>query len=139
MQERGHVRIRQERARTRILFSVLMIPVMYVIFLIPLIMVPLATAQDSRPVAVIHGDSHASVRQTVYLDGSMSSDPKGLGLSFQWTLVSSPTGSSATFADDTNSQVKFEADAVGMFRVKLVVNNGLLDSAPTYYTIRVTE
>jgi len=69
----------------------------------------------------------------------MSSDPKGLGLSFQWTLVSSPTGSSATFADDTNSQVKFEADAVGMFRVKLVVNNGLLDSAPTYYTIRVTE
>ena len=101
--------------------------------------VSLAAAQDSKPIAVINGTSNVSVRQTVYLDGTMSSDPNGLGLSFRWTLVSSPEGSSAVLVDDTNSQAKFEADAVGIFKVRLVVNNGLTDSTPSYYTITVTE
>ena len=109
------------------------------ILLTPTVMVSLATAQDSKPVAVINGDSNVSVRQTVYLDGTMSSDPNRLRLNFQWTLVSIPEGSTAVLVDDTNSQAKFEADAVGIFKVKLVVNNGLVDSTPTYYTITVTK
>jgi hypothetical protein len=121
-------------------FSVLMmITLMCSILLTPAIMVPLATAQDSKPVAVINGDSHVSLRQTVYLDGTMSSDPKGLGLNYKWTLVSSPERSTAVIGDDTNTQAKFEADALGIFKVKLVVNNGLVDSTPSYYTITVTE
>ena len=103
------------------------------------IMVSTATAQDSKPVAVINGDSHVSVRQTVYLDGTMSSDPEKRELNYQWTLVSSPEGSSAVLRDDANSQTKFEADAIGIFKVKLVVNNGLVDSDPSYYTITVTK
>jgi hypothetical protein len=102
-------------------------------------MVSLATAQDSKPVAIINGDSNVSVRQTVYLDGTMSSDPNGLGLNFRWTLVSIPEGSTAVLVDDSNSQAKFEADAVGIFKMKLVVNNGLVDSTPAYYTITVTK
>jgi len=124
----------------RIAFSVLiMITVMCGILLTPAIMIPLATAQDSKPVAVINGDSNVSLRQTVYLDGTMSSDPTGLGLNFQWTLVSIPEGSTASLGDDSNSQAKFEADAVGIFKVKLVVNNGQVDSTPAYYTITVTK
>jgi hypothetical protein len=132
--------LRVPQRQIRIAFSVLMrITVTCGILLTPALMVPSATAQDSKPVAVINGDSHVSLRQTVYLDGTMSSDPKGLGLNYQWTLVSSPERSTAVIADDTNSQAKFEADAVGIFKVKLVVNNGLVDSTPFYYTISVTE
>ena len=132
--------VRVAQKQTRIICSVLMvITVTCGILLTPVIMVSLATAQDSKPVAVINGDSNVSVRQTVYLDGTMSSDPNGLGLNYRWTLVSSPEGSTAVLGDDTNSQAKFEADAVGIFKVKLVVNNGLVDSAPAYYTIIVTN
>jgi hypothetical protein len=97
------------------------------------------TIQNEMNDRAINGDANVSVGQTVYLDGTMSSDPKGLGLSYQWTLVSSPEGSAAVLRDDTNSQTKFDADAAGIFKVKLVVNNGLLDSAPSYYTIRVNK
>ncbi|HUO77897.1 MAG TPA: hypothetical protein VMU21_10015 [Thermodesulfovibrionales bacterium] len=132
--------VRVAQKETRIVCSVLMvITVTCGILLTPVIMVSLVTAQDSKPTAVINGDSNVSVRQTVYLDGTMSSDPNGLGLNFRWTLVSIPEGSTAVLADDTNSQVKFEADAVGIFKVKLVVNNGLVDSTPAYYTITVTK
>lgn len=121
-------------------FSVLMMTtLMCGILLTSEIMVPLAAAQDSKPVAVINGDSHVSLRQTVYLDGTMSSDPKKLELNYQWTLVSSPEGSTAVLRGDNRSQAKFEADTVGIFKVKLVVNNGLEDSTPSYYTITVKE
>jgi len=123
----------------RIAFSVFIIITTCAILLPSPVMVPSATAQEMKPVAVINGDSNVSVGQTAYLDGTMSSDPQGLGLNYQWTLVSSPIGSSAVLVDDATSQAKFEADAIGIFKVKLIVNNGLLDSAPTYYTIAVTK
>ena len=139
MENRDDLQILQTKIRIP-LFSVLMIiPLMCAILLTPAIMVSLATAQDSKPAAVINGDSNVSVGQTVYLDGTMSSDSQGLGLNYQWTLVSSPEGSTAVLADDTNSQTKFEADAAGIFKVRLIVNNGLVDSSPSYYTIRVTK
>jgi len=132
--------IRVAQKQTSIVRSVLMvITITCGILLTPSIMVSLATAQDSKPVAIINGDSNVSVRQTVYLDGTMSSDPNGLGLNFRWTLVSIPEGSTAVLVDDSNSQAKFEADAVGIFKMKLVVNNGLVDSTPAYYTITVTK
>ena len=132
--------IRVAQKQTSIVRSVLMvITITCGILLTPSIMVSLATAQDSKPVAIINGDSNVSVRQTVYLDGTMSSDPNGLGLNFRWTLTSIPEGSTAVLVDDTNSQAKFEADAVGIFKMKLVVNNGLVDSTPAYYTITVTK
>jgi len=117
----------------------ILIVLSWCIGLAPGTMVSTATAQDSKPVAVINGDSHVSMRQTVYLDGTMSSDSEKRELNYQWTLVSSPEGSSAVLRDDANSQTKFEADAVGIFKVKLVVNNGLVDSNPSYYTITVTK
>ena len=132
--------IRVAQKQTSIVCSLLMvITITCGILLTPSIMVSLATAQDSKPVAIINGDSNVSVRQTVYLDGTMSSDPNGLGLNFRWTLVSIPEGSTAVLVDDSNSQAKFQADAVGIFKMKLVVNNGLVDSTPAYYTITVTK
>lgn len=119
--------------------ALMMITLMCIVLLTPSIMVPLAAAQDSIPVAIIHGDSHVSMRQIVYLDGTMSYDPKRRGLKFKWTIVETPRDSTAVLVDSTNTQAKFEADALGIFRVELVVNNGLVDSDPSYYTISVIE
>jgi hypothetical protein len=79
-----------------------------------------------------------SAGQTVYLDGTFSSDPGGGSLSFRWTLESRPAGSVATVTDSTNAHAQFDADVAGVYKVRLVVNNGFNDSEPVYATVIVT-
>lgn len=93
---------------------------------------------DSIPVAVIDGTMKVSAGQTVYLDGNFSSDPGGGALSFRWTLESRPEGSVATVTDSTNANAQFDADVAGIYKVRLVVNNGFNDSEPVYATVMVT-
>jgi hypothetical protein len=96
-------------------------------------------ADNGKPVAVLDGTFNVKQGETVYLDASESSDPGGAELDYNWTLLSTPEGSSAVLDDSFDSQASFDADAVGTYRVKLVVNNGLTDSDPVYAEILVTE
>jgi chitinase len=100
-----------------------------------------ALAEDNKPVAVIDGTLQVTVGTTVYLDGTSSSDPGSGGfasLNYNWTLISSPSGSSAVLSP-SGAQVSFEADVAGTYKVKLVVNDGSTDSAPAYAEITATE
>jgi hypothetical protein len=97
------------------------------------------SAAEGKPIAVIEGTLNVKQGQTVSLDGSESSDPGDAPLDYQWTLLSAPEGSQAILDDSSESEASFEADAVGKYRVKLVVNNGLTDSDPVYVEITVTE
>jgi hypothetical protein len=96
-------------------------------------------ADNGKPVAVLDGTFNVRQSETVYLDASESSDPGGAELDYSWTLLSTPEGSSAVLDDSFESQASFDADAVGKYKVKLVVNNGLTDSDPAYAEITVTE
>lgn len=98
-----------------------------------------ADADDEKPIAVIDGTLKVTVGKTVYLDGSLSKDPGGNALNYQWTLESAPQGSNVIIDDDSSTQAKFDPDVVGTYRVKLVVNNGSVDSNPAYATITVTK
>ena len=113
---------------------------MTVLILTGLIMIPRdAPAQDSKPIAVIDGTLNVTVGKTVYLDGTLSSDPSGANLDYRWALLLSPNGSQTILLSSSDPQASFEADVAGTYRVKLIVNNGLTDSAPAYATITVTE
>lgn len=72
----------------------------------------------------------------VSLDGSKSSDPQGLPLSYSWTFRSVPAGSAARFADPHRASVTFTADLAGTYEVELVVDNGMKQSVPA--TVSVT-
>ena len=73
--------------------------------------------------------------QTVQLNGTGSSDPEGMLLTFKWALVSRPMGSTATLSDTTIADPVFVADRTGMYVAQLIVNDGTVDSAPSSVTI----
>jgi len=65
---------------------------------------------------------------TVSLDGSGSSDADGDGLTYSWSLISVPSGSSLTDADigsASSALASFTPDATGTYVAELTVDDGI--------------
>jgi hypothetical protein len=86
---------------------------------------------DDRPNADAGEDQVVATGETVLLDGSASSDPNGDELTFGWTLVSKPDGSTASLADADTATPSFVADLAGEYEVMLVVSDGVLSDDDT--------
>ena len=91
-------------------------------------------------VASYTDESSLYLCDVLYLDGSSSTDPGGLGLDYQWELVAAPASSSLTTADidtATDVQPEFMPDAAGTYVFSLVVYNGFEYSHPSYLTVDI--
>jgi hypothetical protein len=69
------------------------------------------------------------------LDGSGSTDPGGLTLTYAWTLVSTPAGSAAVLSSATVAKPTFVADKPGSYKAQLIVSNGSQSSPAATVTI----
>jgi len=87
------------------------------------------------PVANAGLPQTVSVGATVQLDGSGSTDPGGLSLTYAWTLVSTPTGSAAVLSSAAAAKPTFVADKAGSYRAQLIVSNGAQSSSAVTVTI----
>jgi YD repeat-containing protein len=85
---------------------------------------------NTPPVANAGSDQTATVGTTVALDGSGSSDVDGNSLTYAWSLVSRPAGSTATLTGATTVNPTFVLDKAGTYGVQLLVNDGSANSAP---------
>jgi len=86
---------------------------------------------NSAPVANAGEDQViADVGTTVQLDGSQSTDPDGDAIAFAWAITTKPDGSLAALSDSTADKPTFVADVRGEYVIELVVNDGLISSAP---------
>jgi hypothetical protein len=56
---------------------------------------------NQPPVANAGANQSVTLGSTVQLDGSGSTDPNGLALTYQWSLISKPSGSNATLNNTT--------------------------------------
>ena len=94
-----------------------------------------ASGANSAPVANPGNSQSVVVGALVNMDGSGSTDANGDPLTFKWTLLGKPTGSTAILTNPTYPNPKFTADLPGNYVLSLVVNDGKVDSAQTATTI----
>ena len=90
------------------------------------------------PVANAGTDQSISVGKTVTLDGGGSNDANGDPLSFNWSLISKPTGSNAGLSATDISMPTFDVDLAGIYIAQLVVNDGIVNSIPDTTEITAT-
>jgi hypothetical protein len=91
--------------------------------------------ENSPPVADAGTDQTARVGDLVTLFGGASSDVDGDSLSFFWTLITVPDGSSVLLSDPEAVNPSFVVDVSGTFVAELIVNDGKVDSTPDTVTI----
>jgi hypothetical protein len=92
-------------------------------------------SMNTPPVADAGVEQIVPTGNEVTLDGSNSNDPDGDDLTFAWTIVDAPQGSSATLSDSAAVAPAFTADLEGAYTIQLVVNDGNMDSDPATVTI----
>ncbi len=94
---------------------------------------------NQRPVANAGPDQTVFRGAVVTLNGSASRDPEGATLTYQWTLISQPTGSSVTLNNPTSVKPQFTPLILGNYLFQLVVNDGESNSAPDSVQITVVN
>ena len=75
----------------------------------------------------------------ITLNGSASFDLNSNPLTYSWTLLSKPAGSAAALANPTSATPTFTVDRAGDYTIRLIVNDGTVDSAPDSVTISTSN
>jgi RHS repeat-associated protein len=90
---------------------------------------------NDPPTAVAGSTQTVAEGDTVYLDGSGSSDVENDPITYHWSFTSLPSGSAAALSDSTAPDPTFVADLAGSYSVRLMVHDGSLDSEPDSVSI----
>ena len=91
----------------------------------------LTVAISNNPPVANSGDAQSvGVGTIVQLDGYLSSDPDGNPLAYRWSFTLKPDQSQATLNQADSVNPNFVPDVAGIYQVQLVVNDGMVDSAP---------
>ena len=94
-----------------------------------------ASAANVQPVAKTGADQSVVLGTVVTLDGSGSTDANNDTLTYKWSLVGKPSGSTASLSSLTSAKPSFTADVVGVYVATLMVNDGKIDSTVVTTTI----
>ncbi|MCG3116645.1 MAG: PKD domain-containing protein [Candidatus Manganitrophus sp. SA1] len=99
----------------------------------------LGTSDNRAPIAHAGPDQNVVTGSLVTLDGSLSSDPDGEMLTYQWMMTEKPAGSAAALSASVAVRPTFTADVDGTYRISLVVNDGMLNSPADEVVIIATR
>jgi hypothetical protein len=96
----------------------------------------LITTNNVPPIANAGPDlGNIALGTRITLNGRSSSDADGDPLTYSWTFVTKPAGSTALLANPTSVSPNFTVDRAGDYVVQLIVNDGTVNSAPDSATI----
>ena len=91
------------------------------------------------PTAMAGIDQVIEAGKPATLDGSLSFDPDGDSLTFQWDLISAPAGATATIDNDRAAVTSLTANVSGIWLVRLVVSDSRLASEPDIVRIKLFD
>ena len=97
----------------------------------------LITTPNVAPVANAGPDQLSLTPGSITLDGRGSSDANGDPITYAWTFVSKPAGSTATLINSASASPTFEADLAGSYEVQLIVNDDTVNSDPDSVIITI--
>lgn len=87
------------------------------------------STQNTAPIAKAGQDQSTLVNTTILLDGTQSSDVDGNSLTYKWSLLNHPDGSTSSLSDTTVPQPSLLIDYPGSYVIQLIVNDGVVDSS----------
>ncbi len=96
-----------------------------------------SNSSNLRPIAHAGSAQSVSIGQVVHLDGSGSYDPEGAAITYQWSILSAPAGSTASLSSTTIASPDITPDVAGSFLLQLVVSDGSQSSTPS--TVLITD
>src|SRR5438552_15883945 len=96
----------------------------------------LPSGTDAVPIAFAGRNVVVGVGQLATLDGGGSFDPDGDALTFAWTVVKRPGGSTAALMSASTAMPSLRPDVAGLYRIELIVTDRVLQSDPS--TVGVT-
>lgn len=96
---------------------------------------------NGLPNARFNYDSFVYLGLNADFDASPSNDPDGDLITYQWSLESKPTGSTATIVSDgaNSPSATLTPDVEGIYDVGLVVNDGTHNSVKTIHQLRASD
>lgn len=80
---------------------------------------------DREPVAEAGDDQTVALDSEVWLDAAGSHDPDGDDLTYAWSFVARPSGSTSSLQAASSAYAHFLADAAGSYIVELTVDDGV--------------
>ena len=95
-----------------------------------------AQGGNASPIAHAGTDRTTTVSTVVPLDGSKSSDANGHTLTYTWSIVKKPAGSTLALTPSDQVSTSMSPDVSGVYLISLVVHDGALSSAPD--TVKIT-
>lgn len=101
----------------------------------PAIITVTASTTNVPPTANAGANQNIITGSSVTLDGSASSDPNRDTLTYNWQLVSRPSGSTATLTKSNDVKPTFIADKAGAYVANLQVSDGKALSELSYVTV----
>lgn len=96
------------------------------------------SSQNAPPNADAGPDQGTFVGNLVSLNGSASNDPDFDLITFSWTLITQPAGSTATLSDADTATPTFVPDLPGSYVVELIVSDPFVASAPDQVIVVIT-
>lgn len=99
----------------------------------------LVAPENREPTANAGADTNGQVNVALHLDGTESEDPDHDELTFAWSFGTRPSGSHAKLSNSDTAAPSFTPDVAGDYVVKLLVNDGDVDSDADSVTVAVAN
>ena len=104
-----------------------------------LVTISASSSPNAVPVAITGFEYGVYTDTDFAINGSGSYDPDGAALTYEWSVLNSPVGSTVTITHPDAANTELRVDSDGYYSVKFVVSDGISSSRPAIVLIKASS